>query len=485
MIPLLGFTPDADPTQQGVMVNCVNLIPTERGMTGAPSPVAPAGVSALDSACRGAAAIVQLSGARRVFAGTQTKLYELSGPSWLDVSKSGDYTGGEETRWIFTQFGDATIATDGAEILQASTSGAFDDIADSPIAKTVVAVPDFVLAFNTNESTYSSSPDRWWCSAFRDHTDWTPDVSTQCTTGRLVDGAGEITAAARLGSQVAVFKLNAMYIGTYAGPPVVWQFDRIPGDIGCVGPEAVCDIGNGAIAWASDDNFYIHDGARPTAIGTKKIRQWFYDNSSPGYRHKTQACFDKQNNRVWFMFPGQSSTGLCDRALVFHTTSGQWGVSDRTVEAVLQYAVPGLTYDTLGTVYSTWDDLPDIPYDSQFWLGGGRVFSIFDSTHQLVNMVGTSTTSGFTTGDYGDDSVVSFVNKVRLRFTIKPTSAAIVGSTRPGAGDTYINGSTGVLSDSSAFDVRQCGRWHRFTFTFSGGVELNGIDFTSTKAGMR
>lgn len=467
------------------MTACVNLIPTEKGMAGGPDGVAPTGVGALAAECRGAAAVIQLSGARRVFAGTQTRLYELVGTTWTDRSRAGNYTGSTVNRWSFCQFGDATIATNDTETIGASTSGAFSDIATAPKAKVVVAGTNFVIAFNTSDGTYGDSPDRWWCCGLRDHTTWTPSVTTQATTGRLIDGSGEIVAAARLGAQVVAFKGQSMYIGTYAGAPVVWQWDRVPGELGCVGPEAVCELGAGGIAWLADDNFYVHDGTRAIPVATDQIRQWFFDNSSAEYRYRTIASFDRQKNLVWFNYPGRSSSGACDKAIAYHLLTKQWGVADRAVQAVVNFTTPGLTFDGIGGVYSTWDSLPAIPYDSQAWLGGGRVFSIFNGSNQLQNLVGTSVSSGFTTGDFGDDDQVSAISRVRLRFVTRPTTATVAGSYRNGAGDVFMSGASGSISDSSAFDIRQSGRWHRMEFGFSGPVELNGIKFDSTPAGFR
>ena len=64
---------------------------------------------------RGAAVLTDTSGTRRTFAGTQTKLYELASGTWADVSRVGDYTGSDENRWSFAQFGfQALMVTDTA-----------------------------------------------------------------------------------------------------------------------------------------------------------------------------------------------------------------------------------------------------------------------------------------------------------------------------------------------------------------------------------
>jgi len=94
MDKLLGFSPDLDPTTPGVVTACVNFIPYEAGMAGAPSASTPTSTPALAAACVGGVVITKLDDTRRIIAGTATKLYELSGGSWTDVSRAGNYTGG-------------------------------------------------------------------------------------------------------------------------------------------------------------------------------------------------------------------------------------------------------------------------------------------------------------------------------------------------------------------------------------------------------
>ena len=97
----------------------------------------------------------KLDGTRRLFAGSQTELYELSGTSWTTRS-SATYTGSSESRWSFCQFGDTTIASNLTDAMQSSASGAFAAIAGAPKAKIVVSASNnFVVAFNTNDATYT------------------------------------------------------------------------------------------------------------------------------------------------------------------------------------------------------------------------------------------------------------------------------------------------------------------------------------------
>lgn len=454
-------------------------------MAGAPSPTpAVTGLAALSAQARGASVLVNTAGARRPIAGTQTKLYEVTGSTWTDVSRGGNYTGSTENRWMFAQFGNAAIATNDTEKIQASTSGAFADIATAPMARIVIASKDFLLAFDTNDATYGDRPDGWWCSEFQTHTGWTPALTTQATNGRLVGVPGAILAAAMLGNLPVAYKATGAYVGQYVGSPVVWQWDLAIGEFGCVGPEAVVDIG-GAHFLVGPDNFWIYDGVRPTPLGVSQLRQWFYNDSSSTYRYRTIVKFDRQNNRIWIFYASTSSTtGLPDRGLVYHMLTKQWGRADRTVECVLNFNAPGVTWDTLSTLSSTWDALPSIPWDSQIWQAGGVSLAVFDTSHILQAMTGASTSSSFTTGDYGDDRRSSTLNDVRLRFITQPTTGSVTGYTRAVQGASLTTVSMASLSDGK-FDVRQDDRWHRFTFSFTGPVETNGIDLPGIPTGQR
>lgn len=484
MIPLLGFTPDADSTLAGVITDCTNTIPSDRGMEGAPSQAAAvSGLAALAAECRGAAVLTSTTGISRTFAGTQTKIYELTGATWADVSRTLNYTGSTENRVMFAQFGNAALATNDTEVIGATTSGIFVDIATAPKARIIVAAQNFVIAFNTVDATYGDSPDRWWCCAFQDHSLWTPSLTTQATTGRLVGEAGEITAAARLGQYVIAYKTKALFLGSYVGSPAVWQWDQIPGDVGCIGPEAVADIG-GAHIFIGDDNIWQFDGTRPIPIAGGQVRQWFFNNSSATYRYRSIVKFDRQNNRVWIHFPSAASTGQCDRVLVYHLVTRQWGRADQSVEAVINFVTPGLTWDTLSSVAASWDALPNLPWDSQAWQASGKTLAVFNTSHSLQSLTGASTGGSITTGDVGDDAAVSYANGAKLRFLRTPTAGTVSGSTKQALGDTLVVSSSGVYADGK-FDVRQSGRWHRFAFTLTGPFEALGFDVSLRQAGQR
>ncbi len=171
---------------------------------------------------------------------------------------------------------------------------------------------------------------------------------------------------------------------------------------------------------------------------------------------------------------------------MFHVKTKQWGRANRIVEAVLNYISGGLTIDTLDSIAATIDALPDIPLDSAYWLAGARSLSIFNTSHQLQNMTGDADNSSFTTGDAGDDDMVTTLKEIRLRFAAgrHPTTASVTTFHKMSSGAPYSIGSSSDINDGK-FDVMRSARWHRAVVSFTGPVRVTGIKPKLSGAGSR
>lgn len=477
-----GFSPDLPRTTQGIITDCENFIPYESGMEAAPSATSQ-GIDALAAACIGAASVSKLDGTSRTFAGTATRLYELSSTSWTDRSAGGSaYT--TTTNWQFTQFGDVTIAAGYGNTLQYSSSGAFAAISGAPQAKVLFSVitsaGGFVIAANTNTNT-----DQWTCSGLDDYSTWTPSVATQANAGRLLgNDAGAITAGLELGDAPVLFKRRTMFVGRYVGGDATFVFNEVPGGAGCVGPDARCSIDVG-IFFVGPDNFWIFDGARPLPIGDQQVRQWFFSNSSAAYRSKTICVFDKFRNRVRIFYASSSSTGNLDSQLVYHLATKEWGRDNMFVEYAFTLVPPAITMDSVsGTMDSAPGDM-----DSDYWNPSERLVTIFNSSHSLNVLSGLPGASSFTTYDFGDEVAESFFPDIRLRYQSVPNTAIAYSYVLDEAGESaLLQGSISADSSDGAlnkFDVRQSGKFHRVQFSFTGSCRVIGMRPTLISAGGR
>lgn len=491
---VVGYAPDDDPTKPGILTDCENLLPSLKGMEPGAS-AQTAGFFALgaqtaagtSSACRGAAVLTKLDGTLRFFAGSATDLWEGSGGVWTSRTRAsgGSYGLTDEYRWTFAQFGNVSLAASKEEVIQRSTSGAFADISASPAIKAniIETARNFVLAFDTNETTYGDSPDRWWCSALGDEEDWTPaPTTTQATTGRLTDSPGRITAARRFGDGVVAFKRVGMWFGSYSGPPDVWSWTYIPGEAGALCNEAVVDIGtpeNPVLIFMGDGDFYLFDGARPRPIG-QAIKETVFGELLRKRQGTILTLHDKTESRVYFWYPTVDSVNP-DKCVVYHYRAGRWGRSDRQVQAAVNYVASGVTYDNM-TSYGTYDSLPATSYDNTFVSADATQLGVFETGNNLVLLTGTPGASSLTTGDYGGDDLYTMVDRVRMRFLRKPSNGTMTNYYRHNLGDALTAGSSSSMNGSK-FDLQREARWHRFVQQYNGDYEVTGININAIPSG--
>lgn len=479
--PALGFMPDADPTMPGVFVDCANIVPTIRGFAAGPSLV-DAGSPPLADECRGSGLIIRLDNTRRFFAGTPTAIYENIANAWVDVSRSGGYTTGGENRWRFAQFGNATLATNQQDVIQVSVAGAFEDIPTAPQARIIETVAGFVLVFATVDPINGDEPDRWWCSGLYDHMAWTPSQATQAANGRFLDSPGEIRAAKKLGNDIVAYKEKSMYLGRYVGPPVIWSWQQIPGDVGAISQESVVSIDT-AHVFIGNDDFWMFDGSRPVPIGAP-VRYWFFDASSPEFRYRTIGYYDRFNALVYWYFASKQSQGELDECLIYNTKTQKWGRATRQIQAVVEYISPGLSYDTIGDKYPTFDDIDNIAYDSPQWFAQGSSSAVVIPDGRVMLLTGEAGKSSITTGDTGDDSVYSTISRVRPRFLKTPATGNLQSYHKAVSGDPLITGPASTLHDGK-FDLLWSARWHRVRMNFDGEMEMNALDLALIEDGFR
>jgi hypothetical protein len=470
MAKLIGYAPDLDSTTPGVVLDCANMVPSIKGMRAAPSAIS-AGMPALESKVLGGATIVKLDNTKRLIVGTQTKLFEEVTGAWVDVSRSTPYTTSSAGTWRFAQFGNVTVATNGADVLQQSITGAFEDIPGAPKAAIVEVVAGFVFLFNTVDPTFGTRPDGWWNSGLFDQTVWTPSQATQSANGRIIDTPGDIRAGRGLGPDIVVYKEASMYYGTFQGPPIIWAFNLISNQIGAPCQEAVVSIGT-AHLFLGNDNFYMFDGTRPTPIGDS-VKNAFFRDQNPSHKQTVASVHDRLNSLVYWYYVSNNSTGSIDSAIVYNYKTGQWGRANRSIEAAVEFINGQITWTSLGDIADEWQDLPQVPWNSPFWTSVATQPSIIDTSHTIQTLTGAAGQSSITTGDFGDDESYSLLQYVRLRCAQDPTSATMSTQERTTLGGLFTHGITTVLEDGK-FDVDASARYHRALMTFQGDFEIIG-----------
>lgn len=472
---LLGFTPDLPVETPGTLADVMGMVPSAKGLKSAPSPIT---VATLAATCMGAASLVKLDNTSRTFAATNSALYELSSGSWTSVGHT-TYSAGSTDRWSFAQYGDVSLVSSKEVRLQQSSTGNFAYVTSAPSASILCIAQNFVFAFNTKDGTagtsFGDSPDRWWCSALGSYTDWSPAIATQSASGRLTQTPGAITAGKMLGDLVVAYKSRAVYVGVYQGAPEIWRFTEVANFCGAVSNEVVVPIAlaNGGFMhlFMGQDDFYRFDGSRPAAI-PNNLKEWVFQRLDQANAYKSFAVHDIRNSVVRWYFPTGSTVGTC---VAFNYKTGRWGRDDRTVQFGFEFIQPGISYDSLGTSYSTYDAFPASSYDQAFAGSQVRQPAIFNSSNVLQTLTGTGGSWSFTTGVFGSEDVYSSVTRVRCRYQSAPTSPQLTNyySNQLGTGYTA---DQNVVGDGSKFDLIRSAKWHRFTVSGTGDMEIS--DFT-------
>jgi hypothetical protein len=344
---LIGYAPDLDQTLPGVIINCSAWIPSLKGMEAAPTPES-LSIAALAAECRGAGVVTQLDETTRFFAGTSVKLYEEGSGTWSEIYDASGTPLGAAQRWTFAAFGNIELAIAPTVPMIGSASGAMSTITkggtDAPAGKVVETVGDFVFVCN-----YDSVPDGVFWSALGDHTDWTPDVATQCGNQRLYGTPGHIVGARRFGEEIVVYKEGSMYLGVYEGPPVLWRWVEIPGSVGALSHEVIVDVGTAEEPrhiFMGRENFWSFDGLRPMPVGTP-VRDTVFNELNRAVEDQCMALHDRMNTRIYFYYP-TTETYYPNKCVVFNYETNTWGRDDREVHAIAEYISPGVTYGALG-----------------------------------------------------------------------------------------------------------------------------------------
>lgn len=480
-VPIGEFAPDADSTS-GNLTDILNVDPTTAGYRGAPVP-ASVGADALAAACTGGALVKTVEAVIAIFAGTGVAMYKLGSTAWEDVTRASAYT--STYRWRFAQFGNYTYAvnrTDATQYYLHGTSTDFADQADTPKARITFSVNDFLFLLGTNEATYGDQADRWWCSALGDSTKWVPSIATQCATNRLYDTVGPFTAGHRLADYAVLFKERAVYLGSYVGPPTIWNWIRVSDSIGASSQEAVQNIGQ-LFLFANKEGFYSFDGSTVTPVSNGKVSKWFRAKLDANNAHKISSVHDWKTGIVRWYFPASGGDGSLSEWVSYHYPTGKFGYGKTSIQATLEYAAPGMDYDGLGARYATYDDLPDLTYEAGIFLGGSEVPAVFNTSKVLCSVDGATAGATLVTGDIGIDGQTTLVKRVRARYLNNPGTATLTNSYTDQAGSSYTVDTTSTES-SGKFDLLRAARWHRLKLGTTGNFEITGADVTTANVGM-
>ena len=78
-----------------------------------------------------------------------------------------------------------------------------------------------------------------------------------------------------------------MYVGRYVGPPLIWAWQRVPGEVGTAGPESVVVVEDRHY-FVGQNDFYVFDGTVPQPLNApcREMVQCQHQRNLPQQHHR-------------------------------------------------------------------------------------------------------------------------------------------------------------------------------------------------------
>lgn len=426
---------------------------------------------ALGSACLGALWTIDDAGGVHNFAGDSSALYKLSsGSTWSDVSGvAAPYNAND---WDFTKFGTRVIAVSKTDVTQkfdVGTDTTFGNLAGSPPqADRVATVRDFVMMGNI-----ASLGENYvqWCG-FNNSEIWTPSIQYQSDFQPLLGRSGAVQRIVP-GEYGLIFTEQSIYIGEYAGPPVIFQFDEVERKKGTPAPNSV--VWTGGLTWYYGwDGFYRFEGGRSVAISNNKVAKWFSSNAAHNALDTMRGAIDRVNGYIMWAFRSTASLSYNDRLIIYSIPADKWSYAEVDTEFLGEYLSPGYSLDDLDTLFPTGIDAASIPVDSAAYQGGTPSVLAFDSAHKAATFEGSAMTAVLETTELSkpDGSRVS-VNNVRpvVEGDVNTSVTLQTGTRNVLTGNKAFTTAKAPNSTTGECNIRAKGRFMTHRANISGGFD--------------
>lgn len=456
------WTMPGNPTVAPNWISAINVFPIKSNGWRWQSARIASNANTLAAACLGASIVQIMAGTYRLFAGTAAGLYELVNANpgtWTDRSRGGGYTSGTN-RWNFCQFStvtgtDVTIANNYADAMQKSTTGAFSDLATAPKAQIVVASANALVAFNINDGT--AKPAGIATSDVGDYTVWTSTASNEVFSTNILDTPGPITAAIAFQDGIVFCKPTATYFMQYVGGDVIWDIRLLSAEIGCVGKEAIIDIG-GELRWVSDKGYVRFSGSTPQLYGTDF---WsFYQTTVITSAARWELQFRPEDRQLWHWV---SSTPTAQYAQVVNVDTGAWGSAkghNGAITDVIEATVRISQAQKAGAFTTVWT-------------GTTTTLVAFNSSHALIEVdyIGAVTVPNaagtLLSGDIGETSRTMRLTRITPMWSVTPdytdtTNNVVTVNGLRFPGQDVMATASKTLDSRSRFDVNVTGYFFSF-----------------------
>jgi hypothetical protein len=402
----------------------------------------------------GGGAFVQSNGTAHVLAARADALRLYSSSAWSDVLTSLATT----SRWYFAQFGDRVIFAHGGQLsTYIMSTGVGQEISEAPAnAIDVATVGDFVMCLTSDHRVV-------W-SEFNDSDNWTPGEN-QSDEQPLLDGGAGVRIVG--GEYALILQKNCIRRVQYVGAPVVFQFNVISPEIGCMAGGSVASVGR-LVFFLSERGFQMCNGVEVTPIGDEKFNRWFFAQYSREDIENIWSAIDPRNSHVYWAMPGTPGRLLCYNWVLQRGT-----VISCDVSGLFAGTTANVSIDALDAIYGNLDAIT-VSLDDPAFQGGNPLLLLVDGSNQVGSLGGDNLEA--TIEIPAIEPTPGRRSRIRsVRINGDATEASIVIDARMRRGDAEGNVSAGSMRENGKCPIRSNGRYNDVRVVIPAGATWSDI----------
>lgn len=259
------------------------------------------------------------------------------------------------------------------------------------------------------------------------------EIDLSETSGVVVDGLP-------LGDTFVVYKSDSMYAMTYIGGQYIWQFRRLPGDVGILARGCVCNTPVGHLVLTLGDAV-IHNGMGPKSILSGKVRRHLFSTMDGEFASRSFVIANPATNEAWICYP-ETGSQVCTKALIWNWVDDTFSFRDLngvTCGTSGQYESNGQS--PWATDTGTWAD-DDTTWDAAYLPATQARFILGTTAPALLGVdVGN---------DFSGSAFSASIERIGLGFDA-PDSVKLCSAIYPRIDGT--TGSTVYIQAGGAMDV--------------------------------
>lgn len=376
------------------------------------------------------------------------------------------------TQYDFLQFDNLEIVTGGGLVPLYHTVGSATNFATlgsssgtAPAANRIGKINQFVIVAS------NAIPHRIQWSGIDKPLSWpTPNTATataQQAGEQYLDAEfGDVTGFANGDQFGIVFQQSAITRVSYAGPPVVFSFDKISTKVGCPYPRSIVQVG-GHTYFIAASGIQRTDGVNVENIGLNKVNDFFLTAHGSRSAFRVYGAHNAFRNLIYWTF--------CDTSDADSTPSGM--IIYNCLENRFTWAGQTLGY-ILGTT----------GLESSF-VRNITGFGASNTAGAMVSGTVGALPASFETGDVElNPGGMAFLSGAKL--IVDATANAIVGYSKIRnellANQVTTSAASTATPASGFCDFRREARYHRVLWEVTGVFEqAQGMEFRAQPTGSR